>query len=348
MLSDALPPARNPHSSPPTRLLRFVSLRDLLLSFALLNGCFLACSAATKPLTSPRTNARTRSLKLAANLSPGEVGLSYNVTVNVSGGTAPYRFSVSWGQLPPGLVLGEDTGTISGRPVAKGTFYFGIHVTDSEGAGGAQPFQLLISEAAAVVVTVTPLTTTVVSGGSAQFSALITNSSNQAVTWLASSGTISSTGVYQAPSVSGNTTVTVTAISVADPSKSGRALVTITANQSPSLTITTTSLFSATSGTAYSNQLSASAGTPPYSWTLTSGALPSGIALQAGGTVSGMTSQYGQFNITFQVADSSWPQQTAARTFVLTVSAAAVAVNLTPTTASIQSGATQQFTALVS
>ena len=52
---------------------------------------------------------------------------------------------------------------------------------------------------------------------------------NLGVTWTASKGTVSSSGLYQAPSVTANTVVTVTATSVADPTKSSSASVTVTA-----------------------------------------------------------------------------------------------------------------------
>jgi Putative Ig domain len=325
MLSDSLPPTRNPRWFLRTTVLQFISLTALAPCIALLNACSVANSAATAPqstLAKPATSAGTRSLTLSGNLLPGEVGVSYNSTLSVSGGYAPYQFSISWGKLPAGLAVGGNTGTISGVPGEKGTFNFGVHVTDSRGHGGAQAFELTISEVGAVVVTLTPATATVPAAGTAQFTALVSNTSNVAVTWSASPGTISSAGLYQAPTVNVNTAATVTATSVADPTKSATASVTITANATPTLAITTTSLSGATAGTAYSNPLSATGGRSPYSWTLTSGTLPSGIALQSTGSLSGTPSNSGQFNFTIQVTDSSSPKQAAAQSFTLTVSSA--------------------------
>ena len=53
---------------------------------------------------------------------------------------------------------------------------------------------------AAVSVAVSPTTATVASGGTEQFSAQVSNTSNTAVTWSATSGTVSSTGLFTAPS----------------------------------------------------------------------------------------------------------------------------------------------------
>jgi len=327
MSSDALLPARNPRRFPRTSLLQFISLSALALCIALLNACSAANSASTAPqsnLVKPATSPGTHSVTLSGSLLPGEVGVSYNSTLSVSGGVAPYQFSISWGKLPAGLALGGTTGTISGIPAGTGTFNFGVHVTDSTGHGGAQAFQLTISEVGAVMVTLTPATASVPSAESAQFTALVSNTSNVAVTWSASPGTISSAGLYQAPTVNVNTAATVTATSVADPTKSAIATVTITATQVPTLAITTTSLSSATVGTAYSNPLNATGGKSPYSWTLTNGALPGGITLQStgslSGTLSGTPSNSGQFNFIIQVTDSSSPKQTAAQSLALTVS----------------------------
>jgi hypothetical protein len=57
----------------------------------------------------------------------------------------------------------------------------------------------------------------------------VSNSSNQAVTWIASAGTISSTGIFTAPaSVPSPATVTVQAATVSQPAVIGTALVTVT------------------------------------------------------------------------------------------------------------------------
>jgi hypothetical protein len=257
-----------------------------------------------------------RNLSISAALPPAVVGASYSGAFTVSGGTAPFRFTISSGQLPAGLALNGTTGALSGKPSEAGTFSFAISAADVNSRVGTHSFQMTVLPAPSVVVTVTPATATVGSAGTVQFGTLVSNTSNVAVTWSASLGTISQTGLYQAPTVSSNTTATVTATSAADPTKSGTASVTI---MPPPLSLTTTSVSSATAGTLYSSSLSASGGTAPLTWTLASGALPSGIVLQPSGSLSGTTSQPGQFNFTLQVADSSSPKQTASEALTLTV-----------------------------
>lgn len=76
-------------------------------------------------------------------------------------------------------------------------------------------------QATTAAVTVTPSTVSVQAGKTQIFS------SNQGVTWTASAGTISSAGLFTAPSVPA--TVTIQARSQADASQVGTALVTVTA-----------------------------------------------------------------------------------------------------------------------
>ena len=92
-----------------------------------------------------------------------------------------------------------------------------------------------------VAVSVTPSVASVATGTSKSFNAAVTNSSNTAVTWQvngitggnATVGTISSSGVYQAPTtVPSPAVVTVSAVSVADSTRSGSAQVTVTASSS--------------------------------------------------------------------------------------------------------------------
>ena len=92
---------------------------------------------------------------------------------------------------------------------------------------------------ATIQVAVCPATDSIQAGGSAQtFTATLGNTSNTAVTWevngaiggSATTGTISTSGVYTPPAaVPTPATVTVTAVSVADPAEQSNAQVTVTA-----------------------------------------------------------------------------------------------------------------------
>jgi subtilisin family serine protease len=71
------------------------------------------------------------SLTLSCALETGQVGTLYASTIPVSGGTPPYRFSVTG--LPPGLTVDSLTGTITGTPASVGTYSYTATVTDADG-----------------------------------------------------------------------------------------------------------------------------------------------------------------------------------------------------------------------
>ncbi|MDT9647069.1 putative Ig domain-containing protein, partial [Pseudomonas sp. JV245A] len=62
----------------------------------------------------------------------------------------------------------------------------------------------------------------------------------------------------------------------------------------PSITLSPGSLSNGTAGTPYSATLSATGGTVPYSYSITSGSLPTGLSLNTGtGAISGIPSAAG-------------------------------------------------------
>lgn len=70
-------------------------------------------------------------------LPGGYVGTAYSAMISVTGGIAPYTWTVASGALPNGLSLSNAntaTVTIGGKPTMVGTFNFTIQVTDSAGA----------------------------------------------------------------------------------------------------------------------------------------------------------------------------------------------------------------------
>src|SRR5713226_3256280 len=178
-----------------------------------------------------------------------------------------------------------------------------------------------------------PANPTVSSGGTQQFTATVRETSDVGVTWSATVGTISKTGLFVAPAVKVATTATVTATSVADPSKKASATVLVTASvptPAPKPTITSTSLPPATAGVAYLAALAASGGQLPYTWSIAAGALPQGLQLaSASGSISGAPRQSGTFSFTAEATDGSG--QTAQQSIPMVVSAAAVPLGATCT-----------------
>jgi hypothetical protein len=85
------------------------------------------------------------------------------------------------------------------------------------------------------------------------------------------------------------------------------------------VTITTNSLPLGTVGLGYTATLEASAGSPPYTWSVAGGSLPSGVTLAANGVLSGTPGAPGTFNFTAQVTDQA--QRSASKALDLTITA---------------------------
>ena len=88
---------------------------------------------------------------------------------------------------------------------------------------------------------------------------------------------------------------------------------------SPSLSVSTNSLPDGTQSAPYNQNLAAVGGTAPYSWSLLSGTLPSGLIGSTSGQISGTPTSPGTNNFTVQVTDSSVPAQTATQSLSITV-----------------------------
>jgi subtilisin family serine protease len=67
------------------------------------------------------------------SLAGGTVGQAYSQPVSATGGKAPYAWSLSTGNLPPGLSLssGTPSATFSGTPTVAGTYSFTVQVADA-------------------------------------------------------------------------------------------------------------------------------------------------------------------------------------------------------------------------
>src|SRR5262249_53083823 len=130
----------------------------------------------------------------------------------------------------------------------------------------------------AVSVSVSPSGTTVGSGGEQQFSATVSNSSNTAVNWTASNGTISPGGMFTAPNVGSSTNVTVLATSVADPTKSAQASVWVEPTAAVSVSITPTSANVASGAAQQFAATVNNSSNPAVTWSASNGTIsPTGL-----------------------------------------------------------------------
>jgi Putative Ig domain len=176
-----------------------------------------------------------------------------------------------------------------------------------------------------------PSTVTIAPGASANFTAVVTGGPlNAGVTWSLTNCTPTATAcgtlsnittsfvTYTAPaSVTTSFTVTLTASAVGKPS----VTQTVTLNVGVPLSITTRAgaLPGATFGSAYTAALSATGGFTPYTWSITQGALPAGLALSSTtGAITGTPTSAGTASFTVTLTDSSSPALQASSAFTIT------------------------------
>jgi hypothetical protein len=78
-------------------------------------------------------------------ISTGEFYHSLSGTLNASGGTVPYTWSMLSGSLPEGVSL-SNSGVISGKPSSAGTFNFTCKVTDANGDYDTVAGQIIVTD----------------------------------------------------------------------------------------------------------------------------------------------------------------------------------------------------------
>jgi hypothetical protein len=282
----------------------------------------------TVQVTDTNSQTGTKNLSLTVSAPPtvtttslpgATQNTSYSATLAASGGTTPYSWSISVGTLPAGLTLASSTGAISGTPTGTGTSNFTARVTDANSVSATQSLSIT------VVAPPTVTTTTLPSGtqNTAYSTTLAATGGTTPYGWSISAGTLpaglalaSSTGVISGtPTGTGTSNFTV---KVTDANS-------LTATQPLSLTVvgpptvTTASLPSGTQNAAYSTTLTATGGTTPYSWSISAGTLPAGLALASStGVISGTPTGTGTTNFTVQVTDAN--SLTATKSLSITIS----------------------------
>jgi len=257
------------------------------------------------------------------SLANAVVGKAYNQTLQATGGTAPFIWSLAGGSdpLPGGLTL-NDAGVISGTPTARASVNIIVQVRDSGTQSRTKTLPLFVSDVLAVTTTAVPagnvgvlyVTFLQAAGGFGGYTWSITSGS------LPAGLTLGAGGLLQGqPTAAGTFNLTVRVTDQGSPAQSatqqlslviGNTLVLNTPQPLPVGVVTR----------AYSQPLQAFGGTKPYTWSVAQGILPTGLTLDpASGVISGMPSQSGSFLLLAEVTDSSSPAQTATQVQSLTI-----------------------------
>ncbi len=262
-----------------------------------------------------------------AALPNGTVGVPYNQTLTAANGLAPYAWSVSAGALP-GLVLNAATGALSGTPTVAGPFGFTIKVTDALTGTATRAYAGTIATAPSVVTASLPngelgvaySTTLTGTGGTPPYSWNLALGALPNGLGISATGTIS--GVPTAPAGTSSFTVQLTDANTATASK-GLSIVV-----QPAVAVATTSLPNGAVGVAYSQTLTATGGQAPFTWSLASGTLPTGLGISAAGVLSGPPTVAGPFAFTLRVTDALGG--TATQAYAVSIASAPTITNASP------------------
>jgi hypothetical protein len=252
-------------------------------------------------------------------LPNGATGVTYSQAIAASGGTGPYsNYQVSTGtgtapfnRLPAGLTL-SSTGVLSGTPTAGGSYDFIVSATDSStGNGpytGSQNYTLVVSPPtltfspttlASAPVGVAYSQTITAAGGTGPYSnyQASTGTGSAPFNTVPAGLTLSSTGVLSGTPTAGGTYDFV--VSATD-SSTGNGPYTGSQNYSliiSSVSVSPTTLPNGANGVAYSQTITASGGTAPYTFSVGSG-LPPGLTLTSAGLLSGVPTAAGPYAFT--------------------------------------------------
>jgi hypothetical protein len=132
----------------------------------------------------------------------------------------------------------------------------------------------------------------------------------------------------------------------------GSVIVPLTMTPPPSTlvpVISTASLANGVAGSAYSQTLTATGGTTPYTWAVETGTLPAGLSLSPDGVISGTPTAAGASSFTVRVTDSASPATTATQALSITITAALVPLAVSTTSAAdgtVGSAYSQTLTAI--
>src|ERR1017187_9055208 len=219
----------------------------------------------------------------SSSVPTGVVGVAYAGLIVATGGTAPYLFALTGGNLPDGVTLASG-GAISGTPKTAGQFAFSVGVTDAKGGSAASQFAIVIQPPplsitggpTGPVVVGTPINITFTgSGGVGPYQ--LTNNGNLPPGTSFNNGVLSGT-----PTTAGAFTFPVTVTDSTSAVYSNYFTLTVTV--APPLSLGG-SLSAGKVGVPYTGQISAPGGASPPSYA--GSGLPVGLSLSAAGGISG-------------------------------------------------------------
>jgi lysophospholipase L1-like esterase len=296
--------------------------------------------------TAPASQTATAPLSITIDAAPalsisttgafdGTEGSYYSSTFQATGGVGSYQWYISSGSLPAGLSLDGSTGQVTGIPSGTGSSSFGVTVYDAADNTATQDYSVNIAQIPLTVSsTLAPATVgtyytgnVTPSGGQAPYGwSLVSGTLPTGLAFDPSTGAITGT-----PQQKGSFPLQVSVVDSSTPTQQVTANVTLTVAAQPKLTVSTRAPVKGAVGQPYTTGIGYSGGQGPYTWAVTSGTLPPGLALDQGsGMVTGTPTAAGTYPVTVQVTDSSSPTPEVASASITFTVDNAVKLTVTP------------------
>lgn len=253
------------------------------------------------------------------------VGVPYRYELKATAGSAPYTWvkkkKKKFGVLPEGLSLSAD-GVISGTPTAQGVANFTVLVSDAIDRQASKPLTI---EVGPPPPPLSIKTDTLPQGlqGLPYTAALEASGGVGPYTWKIESGilpdglTMTVDGAISGRPTTPGAIPVVVSVKDSLGTSSTKSLFIIIAQPPPPLVIQTISLPDTTAERPYTQTLQASGGVAPYTWSIASGSLGTGLNLSASGVISGTPASPGTSVFVVRVTDSA--AQSVTRTLAIVI-----------------------------
>ena len=258
-------------------------------------------------------------------LPPAAVGVPYRVELQATSGAAPYTWNkkkkAKFGNYPDGITLSPQ-GILSGTPTAQGRSNFTINVKDSASKSASKPLSIEVGPPPAPLAV---RTETLPNATQAlPYNATLEGEGGIGpYTWTLDGGALPD-GLSLSPE--GDITGRATSLGAASfvlrlrdslGTSTTKSFFIVVVPPPPPLVIQTLSLPETFAERDYSQTLRASGGVAPYSWSLVSGNIGTGLSLSVDGIISGIPQVPGLSVFVVRVTDSA--QQTVSRTLAINI-----------------------------
>jgi hypothetical protein len=252
-----------------------------------------------------------------SELPVGALNTPYSAALTAEGGLPPFTWT--FGTLATqGLRIDPFSGVITGTPAATGSFPLPVTLTDATGTRVTREFTLFVVEPVSITTASFPNATL----GVPYLQVLRAAGGQPPYRWAIAAGDLPPGLILDAvlgriqgtPAAEGAYQFTLRVTDFGQRTATRQLALVVGAGVS----IVTTSLPDAITGQGYSFALQTAGGVAPLNWSIASGSLPAGLALNAStGVIAGTAAAAGSATITVRVLDAA--ANSAERTFTLHV-----------------------------